>query len=321
MNKDVEIFKDKVNLPHEDGEWTLELFKEKFKVDIAYLNSESTVFDLIGLDIPLVNAFRRILIAEVPTIAIEYVYVQKNTSVLQDEVLSQRLGLIPLRADPDRLMWYNRQEDAEPSENDTLVLNLSVKCERNPSAPKDAVEPKDLYINSSVYAKQLEFEPQGSQSEWFPEGVSAAYPDILIAKLRPGQEIDVTMHCMLGTGADHAKFSPVATASYRLLPTIEILGDPITGDLAKKFQNCFPKGVVGIDNTGKAYIEDARRDTVSREVLRHPEFEGKVKLGRKHDHSIFSIESTGAMTPDILFLKSVRILKEKCLLLRRYDLR
>lgn len=33
--------------------------------------------------------------------------------------------------------------------------------------------------------------------------------DILIAKLRPGQEIDAMLHCVKGIGQDHAKFSPV----------------------------------------------------------------------------------------------------------------
>ncbi len=33
--------------------------------------------------------------------AIEKVYIANNTSVIQDEVLAHRLGLIPLRANPN----------------------------------------------------------------------------------------------------------------------------------------------------------------------------------------------------------------------------
>ena len=135
-------------------------------------------------------------------------------------------------------------------------------------------------------------------------------PDILLAKLRPGQEISLRAHCILGVGGDHAKFSPVGTASYRLLPHINIT-EPIKGILAEKFQKCFPNGVIGINNDGEAFVKDARKDTVSREVLRHEEFEGKVKLGRVRDHFIFNVESTGAMTPEEIFFKSVRILKNK----------
>lgn len=40
---------------------------------------------------------------QVPTVAIETVYVWNNTSIVQDEVLAQRLGLIPLAIDPRKL--------------------------------------------------------------------------------------------------------------------------------------------------------------------------------------------------------------------------
>ena len=66
-------------------------------------------FDLIGVDASLANAFRRILLAEIPTMAIEKVYVYNNTSVIQDEVLAHRLGLIPLKANPNQFkMKSNR---------------------------------------------------------------------------------------------------------------------------------------------------------------------------------------------------------------------
>jgi DNA-directed RNA polymerase I and III subunit RPAC1 len=57
-------------------------------------------FDMIGIDASIANAFRRILISEIPTMAIEKVYIANNTSVIQDEVLAHRLGLIPLKANP-----------------------------------------------------------------------------------------------------------------------------------------------------------------------------------------------------------------------------
>jgi len=80
-----------------------------------------------------------------------------------------------------------------------------------------------------------------------------------------------------------------ATASYRLLPTIDIIS-PIIGDDAEKFVNCFPRGVVEVkvrsDGGKYAQVVNPRLDTVSREVLRHDEFKDKVKLGRVRDHFI-----------------------------------
>jgi DNA-directed RNA polymerases I and III subunit RPAC1 len=111
----------------------------------------------------------------------------------------------------------------------------------------------------------------------------------LIAKLRPGQEIDCELHCHKGIGKDHAKFSPVATASYRILPEINIKA-PITGEDAENFKKCFPEGVIQVvknkNGVKEAVVVNPRKDTVSRECLRHPEFENKVILSRVRDHFI-----------------------------------
>jgi len=50
--------------------------------------------------------------------------------------------------------------------------------------------------------------------------VGPVFDDILISKMRPGQEFEMKLIAGKGMGKDHAKFSPVSTASYRLLPTI-----------------------------------------------------------------------------------------------------
>lgn len=304
-----------------DFKWDLNKFKENFRIDIQYINSEEANFDLINVDTSIANAFRRIMIADVPSVAAEKVFISCNTSVIADEVLAHRIGLIPLNIDPDALTWISEKktedgEDGSFTDENTIVMSLHVKCTRNPNAPKNLTDPKKLYNNSHVYASDLQFHPNGKQHELFADNpVRPVYPNILLAKLRPGQEIAMDIHCILGIGSDHAKFSPVATASYRLMPVINIT-EPITGRDASKFQKCFPPGVIGINDKDEAYVKDARKDTVSRECLRHDEFKGKVKLGRNRQHFIFNVESCSAMPPEEIFFKSVRILKNKAEYLR-----
>ena len=304
-----------------------------------------STFALIGVDAAIANAFRRILLAELPTVAIEDVYVYNNTSIIQDEVLCHRLGLIPFAGSQEGLRWmkwykkpppqddpaaqaaakksgeYEDPSASVPSDQNTIVLRLKVKCEWAENgrqlAKQGERDPAKLYVNSSVYASHFVFDPQGDQSKYFspPNDIRPVNPDILIAKLRPGQEIDVQCHCIKGIGADHAKFSPVATASYRLLPLINIK-QPILGADAKKFARCFPKGVIGLEDDAasgqkKAVVKDPMKDTVSRECLRHDEFKDKVQLGRIRDHFIFSVESSGQYESDALFIDSVKALKDK----------
>jgi DNA-directed RNA polymerase I and III subunit RPAC1 len=176
-----------------------------------------------------------------------------------------------------------------PTDMNTIVFKLNVRCEHKSGVSNDETDPKKMYNNSEVFSKDLVWEPKGDQAERFADDpIRPVLDDILIAKLRPGQEIDVELHCHKGIGKEHAKWSPVATASYRLLPEIKIL-KPITGQDAVKFQKCFPEGVIDVveeDGEKVAKVVNPRKDTVSREVLRHKEFEDKVRLMRVRDHFI-----------------------------------
>jgi len=299
--------------PDEDHSWSLARFEQKCRLQVQRLSQRSVEFDLEGVDAPIANAIRRVLIAEVPTIAIEHIYVWNNTSVIQDEVLSHRLGLVPLNVNP-RLL--NMREAGEtPTDLDTVVFRLNIKCEHNPQAPQNSEDPVVKYINSNVHASDVEWVPQGDQEEMFVDKKPApTNGNILLAKLRPGQEIELEMHAVKGVGSEHAKWSPVATATYRLMPHIKLLG-PIPSHLSEKFSSCFSPGVIEIvkDPTGKSSVKVAnpRNDTVSREALRHKEFEDLVELGRIRDFFIFQVESEGAYPPEELVPEAISVLRRK----------
>ncbi|XP_046659018.1 DNA-directed RNA polymerases I and III subunit RPAC1-like [Homalodisca vitripennis] len=285
------------------------------QINVVRYNAEEIEFDLIGVHTSLANAFRRILLSEVPSMAIEKVLVYNNTSLLQDEVLAHRLGLIPLRAD-SRLFEYKPEADAEPTDQDTLKFELKIKCSRNAAAGKESNRADDLYLNHNVYSKHIKWLPIGSQSDLYKStDVGPIHDDILIAKMRPGQELNVQLLAVKGIAKDHAKFSPVATASYRLLPTIHLTRE-VEGDLAVRLQSCFSPGVIKLveNDQGKkvAEVDNARYDTCSRNVFRFTDLKDTVVLGRAKDHFIFTIESVGALKPDELFLESVKVLKNKC---------
>lgn len=81
-------------------------------------------FDITRIEAPIANALRRILIAEVPTMALEKIYLYQNTSVIQDEVLCHRLGLLPLRVDPRGFQF--------PKEKVVGINEKGVDCEEEP---------------------------------------------------------------------------------------------------------------------------------------------------------------------------------------------
>ncbi|UZJ53051.1 hypothetical protein CBS101457_002371 [Exobasidium rhododendri] len=308
------------HFPHNDTSstnfsWSLDRFRDSLRTHITRLSPDRIEFDLIGLDASIANAIRRTLMAEVPTVAIEEVYVNNNTSIVVDEVLSHRLGLVPMKIDPGRVEM--RKEKGVATDRDTIVFSLNVCCERIGKS-------ENQIINSKVLSGDFDWVPQGDQANfWSDDPPRPVHNNILLAKLRPGQGINMELHCAKGVGKDHAKFSPVSTASYRLLPHIDI-PDPLAIEEKDipKFVQCFPKGVIGVrrhKSTGQeeVYVKNARKDTVSREVLRHAEFEGKVKLGRVRDHFLFDVESTGAISPEALMPSAIAVLLEKIRVVRK----
>jgi DNA-directed RNA polymerase I and III subunit RPAC1 len=208
--------------------------------------------------------------------AIEKVFILNNTGVMDDGILAHRLGLIPLKVDPREFQHKTLEDDA--TDLNTLVFKLNVACKHTQKSKSgSAAAAGNSTLNSdshlAVKSNNLEWLAQGDQEERFPQGIRPVHEDILITKLRPGQAIELEMHCEKGIGKDHAKFSPVgkkttiklftifpslksifqiptATASYRILPEISIL-KPITGENAVKFQQCFPPGVIDVVESNK----------------------------------------------------------------------
>lgn len=120
-------------------------------------------------------------------------------------------------------------------------------------------------------------------------------------------------HVVKGVGQDHAKFSPVCTATYRLLPEIR-LKRRVEGEQALRLQSCFSKGVIDIvkeKGHEVAVVADARRDTCSRNVFRYEDLKDSVEMTKKKDHFIFSVESTGTLTSKELVIEACKVLKAK----------
>ncbi|RYH13284.1 hypothetical protein EON65_36025, partial [archaeon] len=157
--------------------------------------------------------------------------------------------------------------------------------------------------------------PQGTQEEVFPEGVRPVHDDIVLAKLAPGQRIEFEAHCRKGVGKDHTKFSPVATASYRLLPEITFLQE-VLDEQAEELRAMCPMGVFDIEDIGKnaskggsktaskpgkkAVVARPRDCTMCRECIRKEGWEERVRLARVADHFLFSVESTGVLAPEAI---------------------
>jgi len=91
-------------------------------IEILEMNDDDNLlkFKLTNTDLSMANSLRRVMIAEVPTLAIHWVAVESNSSPLDDQYLAHRLGLIPLKSDA--------VHDFEEPRNCTCITEGCTRC-------------------------------------------------------------------------------------------------------------------------------------------------------------------------------------------------
>ncbi|KRY72509.1 DNA-directed RNA polymerase II subunit RPB3, partial [Trichinella pseudospiralis] len=267
-----------IDMPLEtDGkEWTKD--KEvSFDVEILYLNDDIFRFVLKNCNLSFANALRRIFMAEVPSIAIDTVTIQSNTSVFCDEFIAHRIGLIPLTSDNvvERLR-YSRDCPCLGGCNECAIqLNLEKRCG---SGNTDFATSADLKSQDSrvvpacgIFVKTSEY---GGESD-----------DIVIAKLRDGQELIVTCIARKGIGKEHAKWNPTAGVGFEYDP----------------------------DNAHRHTTYPVPREWPKSEYTELDEEleQAPINLLEEPKKFWFAVESSGSLKPENIVLMGLNVLRRK----------
>ena len=146
---------------------------------------------LKGIDRVYANALRRFAISEVPCMAIDEIVIHDNSSVLYDEILAHRLGLIPLTTD---LEGYILPQDCD--------CKTSLGCTKcRVLLVLDAVATDEV---KTIYSGDLVSEDTR---------VKPYVDNIPIIKLAPSQKIKLEAYAKLGKGRHHAKWQPVTIST------------------------------------------------------------------------------------------------------------
>ena len=135
------------------------------RVKIRELKDDYVKFELRDTDASIANALRRVMIAEVPTVAIDLVEIEVNSSVLNDEFIAHRLGLIPLTSDRAMSMRFSRDCDACDGDGQcefcSVEFHLRVKCMTDQTLD---VTSKDLYSSDHTVVPVDFTDPAGLES-------------------------------------------------------------------------------------------------------------------------------------------------------------
>ena len=280
------------------------------KVTIIEESDDKIKILLADTDRALVNSIRRSLVSDTPKMAIETVrfemgtieqedQVWETTGPLPDEVIAQRLAMIPI---PTRHEEFHFQHEcpncAELVEEDRgcPMCTMIYTCKAFGSKEGTMVTAKDLnYL--------------GDSSLEIPE----LYKSIAITKLFNGQMVEFYATAIMGRGRDHAKWSPACGVAFepRKIGIInnktkaKILWDLKLGITAKDFSD------------GK--LEDYFKVEELKSQLHHVgegteesrDFKDAITLEDIPGEFVLSFETDGSMTPRTAFNMAVKELAGK----------
>lgn len=259
--------------------------------------------------------------------AIDKVVIYQNTSVLHDEILAHRLGLLPILANPD--LFEFREENEVFNETNTLKFSINAKCIRKTEFSKDenlaeSDLPFDSYLeNHYIYASHMVWEPIGDQAVSFKgQNIKILHDKILIAKLAENQEFEAEVYCTKNIGKIHTKWSPVSTAFYRLFPTVKIVTQ-VTGKDAQDIKSLCPTGVFDIEDIKgskekQLVVSDENKCTTCRACINHEVLGDSFELGKEQNRYHFTIESIGVIEPNRIFAKALEVLREKAAFYQKF---
>ncbi|RLG70191.1 MAG: DNA-directed RNA polymerase subunit D [Candidatus Iainarchaeum archaeon] len=137
---------------------------------------------ITGTNIALINAIRRTAMSEVPVLAIEDLAIHRNDSVLFDEYIGARLGLLPLKTDLKTYKLGDKVKLILKEKGPKMVLSSDIKCS----------DPSVEVVNKEVP----------------------------IVKLRDNEEIFIEMQAEANIGKEHVKWQP-ALVAYNEMPKLE----------------------------------------------------------------------------------------------------
>lgn len=247
-------------------------------IKISQADSVRVKYELSNADIAFANSLRRVMLGEIPTIAIDLVEIEENSSVLADEFIAHRLGLIPLNADGVENLLYARECDCDGCcEHCSVKLMLHAKCTGDE--------------NMHVFARDLV--PVGdrvNQVLGTPVFADAEGLGPLILKLRPGQEIKLECIAKKGIAKEHAKWAPSAAIGFEYDPHNKLRHIDLW------------------------YESDARAEWPPSE---YASWEEPPQEGEPFDYDAvpnrfyFNVESAGPLPPDTIVSEGIKVLQQK----------
>ena len=248
-------------------------------IEIIELSERKIRFVLSGVSSAFANALRRSILSELPVLAIDDVNIYDNTSVLFDEQLALRLGLIPLMADTSN---FSLPEECNCKGQGCPVCQISLTL--------SAEGPKIVHSGDIVSTDP---------------SVRPAEATVPIVELKEKHKIVVEAIARLGTGRQHVKWQAGIASGYKNMPVVTFGECDLCGECVK---SC-PRDILEL-NGSRVKVTDIIECSMCRLCEEACDMNA-VSVSYKPDSYVMTFETTGAMTPAELAIEAAGIIKKK----------
>lgn len=303
---------------------------------LPYAAGEKLEVTVNHVDSAFANGLRRVMLAEIPTLAIERVTVKANTSCYNDELLAHRMGLVPLLSERASTLCFPFECHcgARGCVKCSIDGELRVRCEAHRTSKRVTSQdlvffgqddaPLDANADGGA-AHSAGAASSSSTSLRAVQPVSSEKEGVWLLTLGRGQEIDIAFKVQKGIAKMHAKYMATATVAMQYSMDIRVngagLADLSDGTRRTWVERC-PTKVFAMDSaTGQVFVENADACMFCRECLTieapfndlpAPLVAVKPKKDRQGKYSVmFKIESTGAIGALQILQQANGILRKK----------
>jgi DNA-directed RNA polymerase subunit D len=260
-------------------------------LEVLEKSDRKLIFVVEGVSSEMVNAIRRIILSEIPVMAVDEVIILKNDSPLYDEIISHRIGLIPLTTDLDT---YKLPQDCDCGGYGCPLCQVSLTCE----VTNTTNTPMEIYSHDL----------KSNDPKIIPVD-----PNIPIVKIDKNDKVIIEAYAVLGKAKEHVKWQAVSNVLYRFYPQIEFDDS--------KCVNCPDKCIVSRMCPEKLYdfsnkktpilVEDYWKTCTLCNSCQNNCPQQTIKVGWKKNTYIFYIESDGVLQFETIIKKTFEIFLEK----------
>lgn len=292
-------------------------------IEILELTEELVKFKLSNTHLSMANSLRRVMLAEIPTMAIHWVNIEDNSSPLDDQFLAHRLGLVPLISKTENKYTEYRACACNGEMCDDCTVRFVLDVE-NPDSEFKLVTTADLELPSDARNKDVLPFHQGTDDNELTR-------PIVLVKLGKSQRVKLDCTARKGIGKEHAKWMPVSTVVFQQVPEIQLGFDQLarlTEEEQDSFVQSCPRNVFKKEDSSGQVVVDAELACIYCEEcvkwavqMEEEQIENGIEepiraadlvsVNIREGEFIFTVESTGAHTPADIVTLAFRVLKEK----------